>query len=85
MFSKLLPLNISKFIKNNTLAVKVIPSAGRTELKEENARLKLYLKSAPEKDKANMELIKFFKKNYHFSVRVKSGATARKKVLEIIA
>ena len=78
-------MNISKLIKNNTLAVKVIPSAGRAELKEENGKIKLYLKSAPEKNKANLELIKFFKKKYKLSVRIKAGEKSREKVLGIIA
>lgn len=71
----------AKFVKNNLLGVKVIPNAGRTELTEENGKLKLYLKSVPEKGKANMELIKFFKKNYKLSVQIKSGGTSREKVL----
>ena len=66
------------------LKIKVIPHAGRTELTEENAKLKLYLKSAPEKGKANAELIKFFKKKYKLSVRIKSGETSREKVLELL-
>ena len=73
-------MGISEFIKNNTLAVKVIPSAGRTELKEENARLKLYLKSAPEKDKANMELIKFFLKGLRKTI-LKKSIKLKKKIL----
>ncbi len=77
-------MNLTNFIHNNTLTVKVIPSAGRTELKEENGKIKLYLKSAPEKNKANMELIKFFKKNYQLSVRIKAGEKSREKVLEIV-
>lgn len=77
-------MNLTKFICHNTLTVKVIPSAGRMELQEENGKLKLYLKSAPEKNKANMELIKFFKKKYHLSVRIKAGEKSREKVLEIV-
>lgn len=77
-------MDINKYIQNSTLKLKVVPQAGRTELVEENGKLKLYLKSAPEKNKANMELIKLFKKKYKMSVRIKSGASNRKKVLEIL-
>ncbi len=77
-------MDISKYIHNGTLQVKVIPQAGRTELKEEDGKLKLYLKSAPEKGKANTELIKFFKKEFKLSVRIKSGETNREKVLEVV-
>jgi uncharacterized protein (TIGR00251 family) len=77
-------MDLSKYIQNGKMKVKVIPQSGRTELLEENGKLKLYLKSAPEKNKANLELIKFFKKEYKISVRLKSGETSREKVLEII-
>ncbi len=78
-------MNLSKYVHNNTLTVKVVPCSGRTELMEENGKLKLYLKSPPEKNKANAELIKFFKKNYKLSVRIKFGESSREKVLEVIA
>ncbi|MEK6939551.1 MAG: DUF167 domain-containing protein [Nanoarchaeota archaeon] len=77
-------MDLNKYIQNGKLKIKVIPHSGRTELKEEDVKLKLYLKAAPEKGKANSELIKFFKKNYKLSVRIKSGETSREKVLEIV-
>lgn len=77
-------MNINNFIQDGKMKVKVIPQAGRTELIEEEGKLKLYLKSAPEKNKANLELIKYFKKKYKLSVRIKSGETSREKVLEIV-
>ncbi|HLD40044.1 MAG TPA: DUF167 domain-containing protein [Candidatus Nanoarchaeia archaeon] len=75
---------LSKYIENSKIKMRVIPQSGRTELKEENGKLKLYLKSAPEKNKANTELIKYFKKEYKLSVRIKSGETSREKVLEVL-
>ena len=77
-------MDINKYVENGRLKIKVIPHAGRTELIEENGKLKLYLKAAPEKNKANAELIKFFKKNYNLSVRIKSGESSRVKILECI-
>ena len=77
-------MDLNKHIDNHRLKIKVIPHSGRTELKDEGGKLKLYLKSAPEKGKANVELIKFFKKNFKLSVRIKSGEASREKVLEII-
>ena len=50
-------MDIEKHITNNLLKIRVIPNAKRTELKEENNQLKLYLKSIPQKNKANKELI----------------------------
>ncbi|MEK6900655.1 MAG: DUF167 domain-containing protein [Nanoarchaeota archaeon] len=76
-------MDIIPFIKNKTIAVKVIPSSGRNEIKEENGKLKVYLKSPPDKNKANAELIKFFKKSFNLSVSIKFGKTSRDKVLEI--
>ena len=77
-------MEISFYVNNNFLSVKVIPGSGRTELKEENGKLKLYLKSPPDKNKANMELIKFFKKEYGLIVEIKSGLTGRNKMLRIL-
>lgn len=77
-------MDISKYIQNGKLKIKVIPHAGRTELKEEEGKLKLYLKAAPEKGKANAELIKFFKKEFRLSVRIKLGGSSREKVLEVV-
>lgn len=77
-------MDINKHIENGRLKIKVIPHAGRTELIEEAGKLRLYLKSAPEKGKANAELIKFFKKEYKLSVRIKSGESGREKVLEVL-
>ncbi len=76
-------MNLDKFVKNGLLELKVIPNAGRTGLKEENGGLRLYVKAVPEKGKANAELIRFFKKEYQLSVRIKSGGSGREKVLEI--
>ena len=46
-------MDIHNYIKNNLLKIKVIPNASRTELKEINNQLKLYLQAVPEKGKAS--------------------------------
>jgi uncharacterized protein (TIGR00251 family) len=71
-------------IKNNLLELRVVPHSSRTELVQENNQLKLYLKSVPEKDKANKELIKFFKKEFKLKVEILRGLKSREKVLKII-
>ena len=76
-------MNLSLYIHNNLLHLKVIPNSSRNELKEENGQLKLYLHAVPEKDQANKELIKFFKKELGLKVLLKSGARSREKLLEI--
>ena len=62
------------------MKIKVIPNAKEDKLVGDT----LYLKAVPEKDKANKALIKFFKKNLHLNVRIKSGEKSRNKVIEII-
>jgi len=69
------------------IEVKVVPLSGRQEctLGDDNV-LKCFLKSAPEKGKANYELIKLFSKTLkipqHF-VKIVSGGMARKKRIKI--
>jgi uncharacterized protein len=75
---------LDKYIHNNLLRIKVIPNASRTELKEVNGSLKLYLQAVPEKGKANQAVIKFFKKEYNLKVEIKSGSKSRDKVLRLI-
>jgi uncharacterized protein (TIGR00251 family) len=76
-------ISFLSFIKNNTFSLRVIPNASKTELIEENHRLKLYLKAQPQKGKANDALIKFFKKEYKLKVEIKRGKTSKDKVIEI--
>ena len=72
-------------INNNQLKVKVTPSSSKTEIKEiKDNVVKININAPPEKDKANKELVKFFKKQFKLSVRIKAGKTSREKTLEII-
>ncbi len=76
-------MNPTKYIKNNQIAVKVIPNASQNRAVEEENGLRIYLHAVPEKDKANRELIKFFKEEFKMKVKVKAGAKSRQKLLEI--
>ncbi|MBW2963709.1 DUF167 domain-containing protein [Candidatus Woesearchaeota archaeon] len=72
-------------IVNNQLKVKVTPNSSKTEIKSiENNLVKININAPPEKDKANKELIKFLKKQFKLSVKIKTGKTSREKVLEIV-
>jgi len=72
-------------MKGRTIKVKVIPNSKKTEVKEiTKSLIKINIAAPPEKNKANDALIKFFKKHFKLNVRLKSGATSREKVLEII-
>lgn len=77
-------MNINNYFKEKRIKLKVIPNSSRTELKEENDKLKLYLKAIPDKNKANLKLIKFFKKEFKLRVKIISGMKSKEKVLEII-
>ena len=70
--------------KKNLLAVRVIPHSGRNEIKIEEGNVKIYLKSIPDKNKANQELVKFLKKECDLSIEIKSGMKSRDKVLRIV-
>lgn len=69
------------------IEVKVIPSSGRVMWKlEEGDRLKCYLKSPPEKGKANRELISLVTKALKLpasACTIISGATSRLKRVRI--
>lgn len=77
-------MNLFNFIKNNLMKIKVVPNSSKNELKEVNGGLKLYLKAAPEKGKANKAVIKFFKKEFNLKVEIKSGRKSREKLLKIL-
>ncbi|HLC88905.1 MAG TPA: DUF167 domain-containing protein [Candidatus Nanoarchaeia archaeon] len=76
-------MNLNSCIQNSLLRVKVIPNSKQTELIEENNQLKLYLHAVPDKNKANLELIKFFKRELGLKVEIKSGMKSREKVLRV--
>ena len=72
-------------IKNNILQIKTLPNASKTEIKAiEEDIIKLAVAAPPEKNRANRELLKFLKKEYNIRARIKSGATSREKILEIL-
>ncbi len=77
-------MDINKFIHNNLIKIKVIPNSSQTKLIEENNQLKLYLSAIPDQNKANTQLIKFFKKQFKLNVEIKSGSKSRNKVLRIL-
>ena len=77
-------MDIRKYIFNNIIKLKVIPNSSRTKMIEENNSLKMYLKAVPEKNKANLELIKFFKKEFNLRIEIIRGMKGREKVLRVI-
>ena len=69
------------------LEVKLIPSAGRVGIALDTAgRFKIYVKSPPEKGKANIELIKLLAKIFgcpQSYIVILTGATTRIKKVKI--
>jgi uncharacterized protein (TIGR00251 family) len=67
--------------------VKVKPNAKQQKIEElADGSLNVHLKSPPIDGKANEELIKLLAKNFDVpksSIRIKSGATSRQKLIEI--
>lgn len=67
--------------------IKVVPQSGRQEWQlDKNGQLKCFLKSAPEKGKANQELIKFIAhtlKIPQYHIELISGQTTRLKKVKI--
>ncbi len=78
-------MNIHQHIKNGLISLRAIPHAKQGQAVEEEGILKIYLTSIPDKNKANVELIKFFKKEFKLKVRIKSGMKSREKVVEIMS
>jgi uncharacterized protein (TIGR00251 family) len=66
------------------LKIKVKPNSSKSEFDEKNSLA--YLKSPPQDNKANMELIKLLAKHFHVSssqVKIKKGLTNKEKTIEI--
>ena len=82
-YEALLMINITKFVSHGLIKVKVIPNSKKETIKEEHGILKIHLTSVPEKNKANAELVKFFKKKFGLNVEIISGQKSREKVLHL--
>lgn len=69
------------------LTIKVVPQSGRQGFSvDKSSQLKCHLKSAPEKNRANIELIKFIASQLgiaHDLVTILTGHTARTKRVRI--
>ncbi|MBS3124496.1 DUF167 domain-containing protein [Candidatus Woesearchaeota archaeon] len=77
-------LDIKSHIHNNLLNIKVVPHSSQNKIKIESGQIKVYLQAPPEKDKANLALLKFLNKECGLKAVIKSGLHSREKVLEII-
>ena len=65
-------------------AVKVKPNASVTKIvSEQNNQLTISIAAPPDKNKANIELIKFLSKYFSRKVRIVSGLSSRNKIVEV--
>lgn len=70
------------------LRIKVIPGASKTEIKGEmsDGTIKIAVAAAPEKGKANSELVNFLAKEFKkdkSSIKIISGLSSRVKLIKI--
>lgn len=79
-------MEIKDYIKNNRIKVIVKTNSPKTEVvgfDEDRSALKLNVNAIPENNKANIEIIKFFKKHLKKQVRIMSGFKSKEKVIGI--
>ena len=69
------------------LYIKVKPNSSKQSIENfGDGRYLVHLKSVPENDKANTELINFLSKEFstqHKNIKIKFGRTSSKKIIEI--
>ncbi len=63
--------------------VTAVPKSGRFSVSSKEGKVKVFLKSAAEQNKANMELVKELSKALKKEVRIISGQKSRRKRLYI--
>ncbi|MFQ5572752.1 MAG: DUF167 domain-containing protein [Nitrosopumilaceae archaeon] len=66
------------------IRVKVIPNSKEQRIeKTEESAYRIYLNSAPEKNKANKELIKLLKNHFNKTPEILKGRTSRVKIIKL--
>jgi len=65
------------------LEISVVPKSGRFRISAKEGKIKVYLKSPAEENKANLEIIKEFEKLFGKPVRIISGIKSKKKKIEL--
>ena len=65
------------------LEITVVPKSRAFRIEKKDGKIKIHLRSAPESNKANLELIRELKKLLKADVRIVAGLSSRRKILEI--
>ena len=80
-------MNIADYIKNNRLKIIVRPNSNDNEIlgyDELRSAVKVSIKAKPEDNKANIEVIRFFKKLLKKDVKIMTGLKNKEKILKIM-
>ncbi|MBT4824098.1 YggU family protein [Candidatus Woesearchaeota archaeon] len=76
-----------QYIKNNLLKIIVKPNSSKNEIlgyDDLKKGIKVNIKAPADKNKANVEVVKFFSKLLKKEVKIKSGLTSKEKILKIV-
>ena len=65
------------------IKIKVRPNSGKQKIVKNGESYDVYLKSSPENNKANVELLKLLQRHFDKKVRIKSGLKSRIKTIEL--
>jgi uncharacterized protein (TIGR00251 family) len=66
------------------IKIKVYPHSGREEiLKISDDSYKVYLKKPAEDNKANIELLKLFRRHFKVEAKIIKGFSSREKIIEV--
>ncbi|MFH1787369.1 MAG: DUF167 domain-containing protein [archaeon] len=64
--------------------IKVKPNSGKQVVEKiSNGDYRVFLKSTPENNKANVELVKLLNRYFGKEVKIKSGFSSRRKIIEV--
>ena len=77
---------INSYIKNNLLKILVKPNSSKSEITgydDSKQAIKVNIKAPADKNKANLEIVKFFSKLLKKEVKIKSGLRSKEKTLRI--
>jgi uncharacterized protein (TIGR00251 family) len=65
------------------IEVHVVPKSGRFSIEKNGDRIKVYLRSPPEGNRANFELVREFERIFGKPVKIIFGAKSKKKRIEL--
>jgi uncharacterized protein (TIGR00251 family) len=80
-------MGLKDFMKNNMLSVHAKPNSSKTEIigwDESKKALRIAVAAVPDKNRANIELLKFLKKETCMKCELVSGAKSRDKVIRFL-